>query len=72
MIWAEKGGDVMNREQVIHDLALIHAREKYHEFFQLVAPKDRKSFPNYSDLEDLLGFYKVAKTCFSEHLDMDH
>lgn len=62
----------MNREQVIHDLALIHAREKYHEFFQLVAPKDRKSFPNYSDLEELIVFYKVAKTCFSEHLDMDY
>ena len=61
----------MNRDQVIHDLALIHAHEKYHEFFQLVAPEDRKSFPDYGDLEELIGFYQVAKTYFSEHLDMD-
>ena len=43
----------MNRDQVIHDLALIHAHEKYHEFFQLVAPEDRKSFPDYGDLRSL-------------------
>jgi len=61
----------MNKNQIIHDLALIHAQEKYHEFFQLVAPKDRRSFPEHSDLEELIGFYQEAKTYFSEHLDVD-
>lgn len=46
------------KEQIAHELALIHAQEKYHEFCELVAPECRTE---EQALDELTGFYLNAK-----------
>lgn len=59
----------MDRAQLIHELSLIHAQEKYHEFFMAVPPENRGSFSEHKDLQELLHFYYTAKGYFEEHLE---
>lgn len=49
---------MISKEQIAHELALIHAQEKYHEFCEVVAPEDRTE---EQALDELTGFYLHAK-----------
>lgn len=57
---------MISREQVAHDLALIHAQEKYREFFDAIAPGDRQERNMHGDLQELAGFYLDAFNFFLE------
>ncbi len=49
---------MISTEQIAHELALIHAQEKYHEFREMVAPEYRTE---KQALDELIGFYIHAK-----------
>lgn len=45
----------MDKEKIVHDLALIYAQEKFHEFYQELPLKNRM-FPG--GISDLVDFYR--------------
>lgn len=57
-----------DHRQMIHDLALIHTKEKYHEFFESV-PVGKRGEQEHSELQELVGFYYTAVNFLSEHVD---
>ena len=57
---------MINKSQIVHDLALIHAKQKYEEFFNSVSPNARK-FP--IDTSELVNFYTAGVAAISNHLE---
>ena len=55
-----------DKEKIVHDLALIHAKEKYHEFFQSVSPKGRP-FP--TEINELVNFYQQGVIYIAPQID---
>lgn len=56
----------MDKKQMVHDLALIHAQAKYQEYFNSVPPSNR---PFQSDICELVDHYTFAVTLISNHID---
>ena len=57
---------MIDKEKIVHDLALIHAKEKYHEFFQSVPPEARQ-FP--AGISELVNFYQQGVMCIAPQID---
>lgn len=55
-----------DKEKIIHDLALIHAAEKYHEFFEAVPVSGRK-FPD--GITEIANFYEQGVSVISNQID---
>jgi len=55
-----------DKEKIVHDLALIHAQEKYREFLQNTPPKDRQ-FP--AGVHQVAMFYKQGVLCIAPKID---
>lgn len=55
-----------DKEKIVHDLALIHAKEKYHEFYPNIPNENRKFNGGVSEL---CNFYEVAVIMISHHID---
>ena len=55
-----------DKEKIVHDLALIHAAEKYRELFNSVPPKSRQ-FP--TGIGELVDFYQQGVICIAPQID---
>lgn len=64
----KKRGENMDKDKIIHDLALIYAQAKFKEFMKIIPPKSRR-FP--ADINELKNFYETGVTFFSEHHPFD-
>lgn len=56
----------MDKEKIVHDLALIYAREKFHELYQAL-PRDKRIFPH--GISDLVDFYCAGVAMIANHAD---
>lgn len=54
----------MDKDKVIHDLALLYAKAKFKEFMNALPPESRR-FP--ADINELKNFYEAGVIFFSEH-----
>ena len=55
-----------DKEKIVHDLALIYAQEKYHEFFRS-APQKAQQFP--TGVSKLADFYHQGVVCIAPQID---
>lgn len=56
----------MDKEIIVHDLALIYAKERFHELYQAL-PGDKRIFPH--GISDLVDVYCAAVTMVANHAD---
>ncbi len=56
----------MGKKEIVHDLALIYAQEKFHEFYQAL-PQEKRMFPG--GISNLVDFYRQGVMMIANYTD---
>jgi hypothetical protein len=53
---------MLDKQKVVHDLALVYAQEKYREYL-MSTPKEKRPYP--SEVSQLAKFYETGAACLA-------
>lgn len=57
---------MLDKQKVVHDLALVYAQEKYREYL-MSTPKEKRSYP--PEVSHLAKIYKAGVACLVNQVD---